>query len=95
MSTRIYASLRSENVSLEGVGNIYIYFRRIKIMSKKRDYFTINPSPALTQLIRMEYERSRQIATLNGERPMSLSGYICSIIGDWFTAQNESQREVV
>ena len=60
----------------------------------KREYFTINPDAELTQLIRLEYERSRQISIMNGDRPQSLSGFLCSIIGSWFTQENQRAKGV-
>ena len=58
----------------------------------KREYFTINPDAALTQLIRLEYERSRQISIMNGDKPKSLSGFLCGIIDSWFTLENQKTK---
>lgn len=60
--------------------------------NNKREYFTINPDADLTRLIRLEYERSRQIAAMNGDKPRSLSGYICNIINEWFQAENSKHK---
>ncbi len=58
----------------------------------KREYFTINPDADLSQLIRLEYERSRQIAIMSGDRPKSLSGFLCGVINSWFDQENQKTK---
>ena len=58
----------------------------------KREYFTINPDADLSQLIRLEYERSRQISIMSGDRPKSLSGFLCSVINSWFDQENQKTK---
>ena len=58
----------------------------------KREYFTINPTEDLHQMIRLEYERDRQMSILNGDKPKSLSGFLCGIIHSWYDLENARHK---